>query len=210
MRISRALYQKGVGLVSRNAAAARETRHGREAPVQSVRRSPRLPSLHRAPQEHQPVHQRRPHPGRNLRERAITISSNLILPVGLFWLQEATKWVNQQLGGAGYSEQLVTDLGLDMTDGITLLHLVQALGACIYYIGGLFHFFFLGVMLGKLYFFHGSFSMDFLTFSPLIFNTLEVLCLAIEFTQLVSCSLNSLNICMQPRRIFPSTSLTPS
>ncbi|CAI8020646.1 hypothetical protein GBAR_LOCUS12337, partial [Geodia barretti] len=42
-------------------------------------------------------------------------------------ISEATKWVNQQLGGAGYSEQLVTDLGLDMTDGITLLHLVQAL-----------------------------------------------------------------------------------
>lgn len=43
-------------------------------------------------------------------------------------LQELTKWVNQQLGAGGYTEQLVTDLGLDMADGITLLHLVQALG----------------------------------------------------------------------------------
>ena len=45
-----------------------------------------------------------------------------------FMLQELTKWVNQQLGAGGYTEQLVTDLGLDMADGITLLHLVQALG----------------------------------------------------------------------------------
>ena len=80
--------------------------------------------------------------------------------------------MNQQLGGAGYSEQLVTDLGLDMTDGITLLHLVQALGACIIiifmvhsYVGGLFHFFFHGVVLGFVFLsrvlFYGLSHFDF-------------------------------------------------
>ena len=70
--------------------------------------------------------------------------------------------MNQQLGGAGYSEQLVTDLGLDMTDGITLLHLVQALGECTY-IGGLFRV----MLLISRVLFYGLSHFFFLDFNPL-------------------------------------------
>ena len=42
-------------------------------------------------------------------------------------MQEVTKWVNQHLGSVGHTDQLITDLSIDMADGITLLQLVQAL-----------------------------------------------------------------------------------
>ena len=58
-----------------------------------------------------------------LRERESSADTGFVVPGA----QEVAKWANQQLVSGGYDDQLITDLTVDMADGITLLNLVQSL-----------------------------------------------------------------------------------
>ena len=63
----------------------------------------------------------------SVREHQFAHNLSLFVVYVCFVLQEITKWVNGHLASAGRSDELVTDLTVDMADGITLLHLVQEL-----------------------------------------------------------------------------------